>query len=139
MFLLSQNLVGDHIVRRFATDVALHTVAIFARALYPEPNRSIEGIRNVARKRNAGFPIAGTARGIFSLVDAIGNPVISPCRGCRQMPRPTIHTSQYAYRVTRLAAVLFLHVTGAMQCIGVRPRGPMIDQSVFCTRVSGAA
>jgi hypothetical protein len=31
LLLLSQNLVGDHFVRRFATDVALHPVAIFAR------------------------------------------------------------------------------------------------------------
>ena len=30
-------------------------------------------------------------------------------------------------------------VTGATQWIGIRPHGPMLDQSVFCTRVSGAA
>jgi hypothetical protein len=79
VFLLSQNLVGDHIVWRFATDVALHPLAIFARALHPEPNRSIEGIRNVVRKRNAGFRspalLAGSAG--FSLVDAIANPMIA--------------------------------------------------------------
>jgi len=48
-------------------------------------------------------------------------------------PKRTIHTSRYAYRLLawRRQDRLFLHVTGAMQRIRVRSRGPMFDQSVF--------
>jgi hypothetical protein len=78
VFLLSQNLVGDRqIVRRFAAACGLAPGGhLRAHPLHAEPDQFMRTMSPA--ECDAGFGIAGTARGIcrFSLVDAIANRII---------------------------------------------------------------